>query len=219
MEGDSIMAVFSPSILNADFMHLDEEIKNLQLLGVQSVHLDVMDGHFVPDLFLGSRIIKDIRKSTTLLLDAHLMIENPENLLQSFIDAGCDSIAIHKESSKCIEQIIHRIKASNIKAGLALSPESSIQSIYSYLEEIDFILVMSIQPGKAGSAFQMSAIDKVDELCRIRSTAGLHFKIAVDGGIGLKEVDLLRGKADIIVAGNSFYIASDKTFFVKSVQS
>lgn len=213
------MAIFSPSILSADFMHLDEEIKALELLGVQSIHLDVMDGHFVPDIFLGPKIIKDIRKSTTLSLDIHLMIENPEDLLQSFIDAGCNSIAVHKESSCCIDQVLSKIKKNNIRAGLALSPESPIQSIYTYLDDIDFVLVMSIRPGEAGSAFQMSAIDKIDELQRIRETTGSHFKISVDGGISLKEVNLLRSKADIIIAGNSYYTSQDKAYFVKSVQS
>ncbi len=209
--------IISPSILSADFANLEKEIKKLEECGADWIHIDVMDGHFVPNLTIGAPVVKSIRRITTLPLDVHLMIENPQKYIKDFISAGADIITIHYEAAKeKISEIIDEIKSHNIKAGLSIKPKTSFREILPYVNKIDLILIMTVEPGFGGQKFMEECALKIKE---IREETDYDAIIEVDGGInnqtGKYCIDL---GADALVAGNYIYKSVDMKEAIASLR-
>lgn len=195
----------APSILAANFKNLESEIKLVENFG-DIVHLDIMDGHFVPNISFGFPVVKAVRELTNLPLDAHLMIEKPENYIERFIDCGVNMISVHIENNYHINRLIHNIKNKGAAAGVAINPGTSIYTLESILKDIDFILIMSVNPGFSGQKFIENSIEKIKKIANIRNEMGLNFQIEVDGGLNyeialkLKEISV-----DIVVFGDYFF--------------
>lgn len=200
----------SPSLLSADFINLNEDIKIAEDLGVERLHLDVMDGHFVPNLTFGAFIIDQIRAVTHLHLETHLMIENPHKYITDYANAGSDTIVIHHESSKNVKSDLKTIRSLNKKAGIALNPDTPSNVILPYINYIDYILVMSVYPGFGGQSFIATTLDKMKQLVDI--TKDLDIMIAVDGGVNLETInDIYKTGIDITVVGSALYGAKNIT--------
>jgi ribulose-phosphate 3-epimerase len=205
------MIKIAPSILACDFSRLEEEIRDVERGGADLLHLDVMDGHFVPNITFGPVIIKGIRKLTSLPLDTHLMISDPEKYTPRFIESGCDAITFHKEVSQNPEELIEKIKSAGCKAGLSLNPETPVEDLNEYLSSVDIILVMSVHPGFGGQHFISSAFEKVKYLKKKRTEKKLSFEIAVDGGVNIENAqDLIESGADILIAGTTIFGSPDR---------
>ena len=200
--------IISPSLLSADFSNLKQEIDIVLKSGANRLHLDVMDGHFVPNFTFGPFIVKAIRKLTTAHLETHLMISNPHNYLQDFIDAGSDTLIFHYEASTDIDRDISIIKDNKIFAGIAINPNSDIEDIKKYLKDIDYVLIMSVNPGFGGQGFIESSLDKIKSLSKLSQDYG--FTIGVDGGVNLKTIDsVYEAGADITIVGSALYGAEN----------
>lgn len=201
--------VVAPSLLAADFSNLEQELNTLTAAGADIYHLDIMDGHFVPNITMGPLIIKAIRKSTDLFLDAHLMISRPDLYIDSFIDSGVDAITVHVECDSKIDAVLKQISAKGKQAGISLKPGTAIDEIIPYLPGVDLVLVMSVEPGFGGQSFDESAIDKIAELSQLRSENDWNFVISVDGGINADTGNAcVKAGADILISG-SWLINSD----------
>ena len=196
----------SPSILSADFSQLGNEIKRLENGGADMIHVDVMDGHFVPNLTLGPPIIKALRKYTKLPFDVHLMISPVHKYIQAYSDAGADIITIHPEATDNLENSILKIKSLNKKVGVSLNPESKIDLIRHYLEKIDLVLIMSVNPGFGGQKFMPEVLDKVKQLKEIQSRDNIDFDIEIDGGIDFDNCQsAIEAGANILVSGTTVF--------------
>ncbi|MDC0890989.1 ribulose-phosphate 3-epimerase, partial [Candidatus Pelagibacter sp.] len=180
----------SPSILSADFSQLGAEIKRLEEGGADMIHVDVMDGHFVPNLTIGPPIIKALRKQCSIKFDVHLMISPVHKYIEAYSDAGADIITIHPEATDNLAESISKIKSLNKKVGVSLNPESKLDLIIDYLEKIDLILIMSVNPGFGGQKFMPEVLDKIRELKKIQSKNNLNFDIEIDGGINFDNCQL-----------------------------
>lgn len=195
--------MIAPSMLKCDFGNLESEIAWLEDAGAKLLHLDVMDGHFVPNLSYGAMVIERIRERTPLILDAHLMIENPERWVDDYLRAGCDWITIHIEACKDPVPVLRKIREAGRFAGIALNPETPVSALTPCLGEVDLVLVMSVHPGFGGQAFIPSSTDKVKE---IRQLIGSEPLISIDGGIGPKTIaQVSAAGAEIFVAGSSIF--------------
>jgi len=204
------MIKLAPSILSADFARLLEDVKKVENAGCEYLHIDVMDGHFVPNITLGPAIIKSLRKDVNMVFDAHLMIENPDQYINEFVDAGCDLIVVHQEACKHLHRTIQNIKSYGIKAGVALNPATPIETIKYVLEEVDMVLIMTVNPGFGGQSFIESMIPKIKELKSLIDKKGLKVDIQVDGGIKPDNVDkVVKAGANIIVAGSAIFNSDD----------
>ena len=204
------MIKLAPSILSADFARLLEDVKKVENAGCEYLHIDVMDGHFVPNITLGPAIIKSLRKDVNMVFDAHLMIENPDQYIKEFVDAGCDLIVVHQEACKHLHRTIQNIKSYGIKAGVALNPATPIETIKYILEDIDMVLIMTVNPGFGGQSFIESMIPKIKELKSLIDKKGLKVDIQVDGGIKPDNVDkVVKAGANIIVAGSAIFNSDD----------
>lgn len=200
------MIKLAPSILSADFARLLEDVKKVESAGCEYLHIDVMDGHFVPNITLGPGIVKSLRKDVNMVFDAHLMIENPDQYIKDFVDAGCDMIVVHQEACKHLHRTIQNIKSYNIKAGVALNPGTPIETIKHVLGDIDMVLIMTVNPGFGGQSFIESMIPKIEELKELIDSKNLSVDIQVDGGIKPENVDkVVRAGANIIVAGSAIF--------------
>lgn len=200
------MAIIAPSLLSANFLNLQQDIDMINQSDATWFHLDVIDGQFAPNITFGIPIIKSIRKSSTKFFDAHLMINNPENFIEDFVKAGCDSITVHYEACPHLHRVIQQIKSYGIKAGVALNPHTSIENIRYILNEVDMVLIMSVNPGFSGQKFIESTYQKLDDLNMMRSVNGYNFKIQVDGGVTLNNAkDLVLSGVDVLVAGNAVF--------------
>ena len=196
----------SPSILSADFSQLGNEIKRLEEGGADMIHLDVMDGHFVPNLTMGPPIIKVLRQYTKLPFDVHLMISPVHKYIQDYADAGADIITIHPEATENLKGSIRHIKALNKKVGVSLNPETKINLITDLLNEIDLVLIMSVNPGFGGQKFMPEVLKKIKELKKIKSQNNLDFDIEIDGGINFDNNKLaIEAGANILVSGTTIF--------------
>jgi len=206
------MNKLSPSILSADFSKLGEEIKKVENGGADYIHIDVMDGHFVPNITLGPAIIKSIRKTTNMAFDVHLMIENADDFIEDFYNAGADIITVHQESCIHLHRTIQKIKSLGIKAGVSLNPATPVCMIKDIISDVDMVLLMSVNPGFGGQSLIKSVKTKFEEVKDLVHEKGLNIEIEIDGGVtcdNLKEV--LSWGANVIVAGSAIYNSKDVT--------
>ncbi len=206
----------SPSILSADFLHLAEEISSIELAGADWHHIDVMDGHFVPNLTFGLPIIRQIKSVATKPLDVHIMVDNPDEVAASYVDAGADWLTFHVEASKDPVALAKAIQAKGAKAGISLRPATSIESLKQLLPHMDLVLIMSVNPGFGGQAFMADAPDRIAAIAAMAESAGIRqrIKISVDGGINPSTAKLVRARGvdvvDVLVAGTAVYGAKDR---------
>lgn len=203
-------ALIAPSILSADFARLGEEIRAVEAGGAGLVHVDVMDGHFVPNITLGPPVVASIRKVTSLPLDCHLMISDPDRYVDAFVEAGADLISIHQEAATHLHRTLAHIRSLGALAGVVLNPATPLSLLEDILGDTDYVLLMSVNPGFGGQKFIPRVVRKVRELRRKISEDGLSVRIEVDGGIGPANIQLLRESgADWFVAGSSVYGSGD----------
>jgi len=196
----------APSILSADFSRLGEQVRAAGEGGASVIHVDIMDGHFVPNLTIGPPVVKSLRKATELPLDCHLMIENPDEYIPAFADAGVDWISVHQEACRNLNRTLHLIKSHDCLAGVVINPATPVETLSEVLDIVDYILVMSVNPGFGAQKFIPSTLHKMRRLADMRGERGLHYRIEVDGGVGLETVaDVVRAGAEILVAGNAVF--------------
>ena len=196
----------SPSILSADFSQLGNEIKRLEEGGADMIHVDVMDGHFVPNLTIGPPVIKALRKQCSIQFDVHLMISPVHKYIEAYSNAGADIITIHPEATDNLRESILKIKSLNKKVGVSLNPESKIDLIINYLDKIDLVLVMSVNPGFGGQEFMPEVLDKVKQLKKIQSEKNMNFDIEIDGGINFDNCQsAIEAGANILVSGTTVF--------------
>jgi ribulose-phosphate 3-epimerase len=196
----------APSILSADFARLGEQVTAAAEGGASVIHVDIMDGHFVPNLTIGPPVVKSLRKATQLPLDCHLMIENPDEFIPAFADAGADWISVHQEVCRHLNRTLHLIKNHGCLAGVVINPATPVDSLAEVLDIADYVLVMSVNPGFGGQKFIPSTLHKMRRLAEIRGQRDLHYRIEVDGGVALDTVfDVVRAGAEILVAGNAVF--------------
>ena len=208
--------IVAPSILSADFSKLGEEIQKVETLGADWIHVDVMDGHFVPNLTIGAPVVKSVRKTTMLPLDVHLMIENPEKYVDDFILAGSDIITFHYEAVKEPLELISKIKEKGVKAGISIKPKTPAKEIFPYLDKVDLVLVMTVEPGFGGQKFMNDCALKIKE---IRPAASENLIIEVDGGINSETARICKDYGvNALVAGNYIYKADDIKKAIESLR-
>lgn len=202
--------MIAPSILSADFSRLGEELKSIEEAGADYIHIDVMDGHFVPNITIGPFVVEAVRKATSLPLDVHLMISQPDKYIPEFADAGADIITIHIEACAHLHRTIQAIKERGKKAGVSLNPGTSPESLRYILNDIDLLLVMSVNPGFSGQKFIPSSLNKIREIRDMMLKAGADFIIEVDGGIKLENIsEVSSAGADMFVSGSGVFGTKD----------
>jgi len=200
----------SPSILSADFSQLGTEIKRLEEGGADMIHVDVMDGHFVPNLTIGPPVIKALRKHCSLKFDVHLMISPVHKYIEAYADAGADIITIHPEATQNLRESIKTIKDLKKKVGVSLNPESKIELITKFLDQIDLVLIMSVNPGFGGQKFMPEVLDKIKQLKKIQQDKDLNFDIEIDGGINFENCKIaIDAGANILVSGTTVFKSND----------
>lgn len=198
------MVLIAPSILSADFSKLREEIIALEQAGADMIHIDIMDGHYVPNLTFGPQIVKKIKECTTLPLDVHLMVDNPDEVLEWFAHTGVDNITVHAEATPHLDKTLQRIHELGLKAGVSLNPETSEQVLEYVLDKVDLVLVMTVNPGFGGQSFIMEQLKKIKKISEIRKDR--KYQIEVDGGINaLTGAECVAVGADILVAGTAVF--------------
>ena len=204
------MIELAPSILSADFAHLAEQVARAQEGGAAVIHVDVMDGHFVPNLTLGAPVVKSLRKVTKLPLDCHLMIDKPDEFIPIFAEAGADWISIHQEATVHLNRTLQHIRDHGVRAGVVINPATPVETLAEVLDMVDYVLVMSVNPGFGGQRFLPNSLRKMRHLAEIRSQRGLNYRIEVDGGVALDTVaEVVRSGAEILVAGNAVFGKGD----------
>jgi|TARA_B100000945_G_scaffold24696_1_gene17276 ribulose-phosphate 3-epimerase len=200
----------SPSILSADFSQLGTEIQRLEEGGADMIHVDVMDGHFVPNLTIGPPVIKALRKHCSLKFDVHLMISPVHKYIEDYANAGADIITIHPEATENLEDSIKKIKELKKKVGVSLNPNSKIELIFNYLDKIDLVLIMSVNPGFGGQKFIPEVLDKIKELKKIQKEKNLNYDIEIDGGINFDNCKIaIEAGANILVSGTTVFKSND----------
>ncbi|MGF6947827.1 ribulose-phosphate 3-epimerase [Neobacillus sp. B4I6] len=213
------MIKIAPSILSADFAKLGNEIKEVEEGGADYIHVDVMDGHFVPNITIGPLIVEAIRPVTTLPLDVHLMIENPDQFIPVFAKAGADIISVHVEACPHLHRTIQLIKHHGIKAGVVLNPATSVDQIMHILEDIDLILLMTVNPGFGGQEFIKSVLPKIEHISKMIEKRRLSIEIEVDGGINTDTARLcVQAGANVLVAGSAIYNQPDRKASIKAIK-
>jgi ribulose-phosphate 3-epimerase len=209
------MALIAPSILSADFLNLGQDIRKIQEAGAQILHVDVMDGHFVPNLTIGLPVIEALRKSTDLLLDVHLMISNPEQMAEAYIDAGADYLSVHYETVHHLDHLVERVREKGAQPGVVLNPHTPVVMLDEILEKCHHILLMSVNPGYGGQKFISASFEKIRKLKSLIDSQGLNVKIEIDGGMGPDNTEeAVQLGVDIVVAGSAiFHSKSPKDTF------
>ena len=202
--------ILAPSILAADYTKLGEEIQTCINAGVKWIHCDIMDGHFVPNISYGPKIVDAARRSGDAFLDVHLMIENPDQYIDQFREAGADLISVHQEACPHLHRTVQHIKQSGAKAGVAINPATSPSTIEPILHDVDLVLIMSVNPGFGGQSFIESTYGKLQQICELRRKHDANFLVEVDGGVGPSNIKkVAQAGADIFVAGSAVFKASD----------
>jgi ribulose-phosphate 3-epimerase len=200
----------APSILSADFAHLADQVSDATAGGGTVIHVDIMDGHFVPNLTVGPPLVRSLRKATDLPLDCHLMIENPDQFIPEFCEAGANWISVHQEACVHLNRTLHLIKSHGCLAGVVINPATPVDTLSEVLDLADYILVMSVNPGFGGQKFIPGSVHKLRQLADLRAQRGLGYRIEVDGGIDLATVaEVVRAGAEILVAGNAVFGEGD----------
>ena len=204
------MIKISPSILSSDYGNLSSELKRMEACGADMLHIDVMDGHFVPNITLGAPIVKCIRKSSALPFDVHLMISDPYKYIPDFVNAGSDIITFHAEADSDIEKTIDLILASGKKAGLSVKPKTPVEAVYPYLDKLSMVLVMTVEPGFGGQSFMEDMMPKVSAVRSEIDRRGLDVDIQVDGGINRDTISIAaKAGANVFVSGNAIFSSDD----------
>ena len=204
------MIELAPSILSADFARLGEQVARAAQGGGTIIHVDVMDGHFVPNITLGPQLVKSLRKATKLPLDCHLMIENPDLYIPAFADAGADWISVHLEACRHLDRTLNLIKAHGCHAGVVINPATPVDALSEVLDVVDYVLVMSVNPGFGAQPFIPNSLLKLKKVRDLREQKNLNYRIEVDGGISLDTVsEVVRAGAEILVAGNAVFGKGD----------
>jgi ribulose-phosphate 3-epimerase len=192
--------------LSADFAHLADQVQRATEGGGTVIHVDIMDGHFVPNLTIGPPVVKSLRKVTKLPLDCHLMIDNPDDFIPAFVDAGANWVSVHQEICRHLDRSLHLIRGHGALAGVVINPATPVETLSEVLDIVDYVLVMSVNPGFGGQKFLSNSLHKMRRLAEIRTQRGLNFRIEVDGGVALDTVsDVVRAGAEILVAGNAVF--------------
>jgi ribulose-phosphate 3-epimerase len=200
----------APSILSADFARLGEQVRAAAEGGASVIHVDIMDGHFVPNLTIGPPVVRSLRRATELPLDCHLMIENPDQYIPDFADAGVDWISVHQEACRHLNRTLHLIKSHNCLAGVVINPATPVETLSEVLDIVDYVLVMSVNPGFGAQKFIPATLHKMRRLADIRGERGLNYRIEVDGGVAPETVgEVVRAGAEILVAGNAVFGKGD----------
>jgi ribulose-phosphate 3-epimerase len=213
------MVKIAPSILSADFSKLGEEIKAVEMAGADYIHVDVMDGHFVPNITMGPLVLKAIRPLTELPLDVHLMIENPDSYIEEFAEAGADIITVHVEAATHLHRTIQLIKAKGVKAGVVLNPATPVDAIKHIIYDIDMVLLMTVNPGFGGQSFIQNVVPKIREVSELVQTHGLNVEIEVDGGVNAETAPLcIEAGANVLVAGSAIYGKKDLKDAINSIR-
>ena len=211
------MIKISPSLLAADFSRLGEEIRKVENAGADMIHIDVMDGHFVPNITIGTPVVKSLREVTSLPFDVHLMIENSDLFIDDFIDAGADMITVHGEESRHLNRSIQKIRQRGKKAAVALNPATSLSVLDWIIYDIDMVLIMTVNPGFGGQKFIPSTLEKISNLRERIERLQLKVDIQVDGGINLSNIhEVTKAGANVIVAGSAIYKAPDTSEIIKA---
>ena len=214
------MKLIAPSILSADFTTLGDEIRNVEAAGADWIHIDVMDGHFVPNITMGPFIVEAVNKVTELPLDVHLMIENPDQYIPEFAQAGADWISVHVETCPHLSRTIDLIKSCNCRPGVVLNPATSLSTIEWILEYIDFVLLMSVNPGFGGQSFISNTIEKTTQLKQMIDNKGLSTLIQIDGGVNEKTIySISEAGADVFVAGSAIFGTNDYKQTIKNLRN
>ncbi|WP_416731482.1 ribulose-phosphate 3-epimerase [Fictibacillus sp. JL2B1089] len=213
------MIKIAPSILSADFSKLGDDIKAVEEAGADYIHVDVMDGHFVPNITIGPLVVQAIRPITKLPLDVHLMIENPDRYIEEFAKAGADIISVHVEASPHLHRTVQLIKQQGVKAGVVINPATSVETIRHILQDVDLVLLMTVNPGFGGQAFIESVVPKIKEVSDLVETQGLNVEIEVDGGVNPKTARLcVEAGANVLVAGSAIYGKKDLKGAIEAIR-
>lgn len=212
------MVKIAPSILSADFTKIGQEIKEVEIAGADYIHIDVMDGHFVPNITIGPLIVEAIRPVTALPLDVHLMIKNPDNYISAFAEAGASIISVHQEASVHLHRTIQLIKSFGVKAGVVINPGTPPLMIKEILSDVDLVLVMSVNPGFGGQSFIKESISKIKKIAKWRKELGLSFEIQVDGGVNsVTAKSCVDAGADVLVAGSAVFNQFDRKEAIQAI--
>lgn len=212
--------VIAPSVLSADFSHIADEVSTIKDSGAHWVHLDVMDGQFVPNITFGPKFIRDIRSCSQLPFDTHLMIDRPERHIESFATAGSDYITVHAEATVHLHRVLQQIRSYGCKAGVSIVPSTPVCAIEQVLDIVDLVLVMTVNPGFGGQQLIPSTLRKVAQLAELREDEGYDYLVSVDGGINARTVaQVYDSGADVVVAGSAFFGADDRAAFVRQMQA
>jgi ribulose-phosphate 3-epimerase len=205
------MIKLAPSILSADFSILGQEVKDVEKAGADYIHIDVMDGHFVPNITIGPLIAEAIRPVTSLPFDVHLMIENPGQYISNFVNAGADIISVHTEACQHLHRVLYQIKETGVKAGVVLNPATPVEMIKDVVTDVDLVLLMTVNPGFGGQKFIPNVLNKIKQVKQLKEELGLNFEIEVDGGVNAETARLcVEAGADVLVAGSYIFNNKDR---------